>query len=84
MTQEEIDIIYNITILIHEDEWFKSKKTKSIWNIFRQQQKQRDREEVQKWVARQLAVVKVYTIPCGSSWGVLTTKEEFDNYWKDK
>lgn len=83
MTQEEINIIYNITILIHEDEWFKCKKTKSIWNIFRRQ-KRRDREEVQKWVARQLADIEIYTIPCGSSWGVTTTKEEFDNYWKDK
>lgn len=25
----------------------------------------------------------IYTTPCGMSWGVLTTKEKFDEYWDE-
>lgn len=72
MTQEEINVLYHITISIHEDEWFGKRK------------KQRDREEVQEWVSKQLALnLGIYTTPCGMSWGVLTTKEHFDEYWKE-
>lgn len=72
MTQEEVNTLFNITILIHENEWFGKRE------------KPRDREEVQKWVAEQLALsLNVYTVPSGMSWGVLTTKEHFEEYWKD-
>lgn len=72
MTQEEIDILYNLTIVIHEHKWFGIRK------------KPRDREEVQEWVAKQLATsMKIYTTPCGSSWGVLCSKEHFDEYWNE-
>lgn len=70
MTQEEINLIYNITILIHEDEWFGKRK------------KPRNREEVQQWVSKTLAKnLQIYTIPCGMSWGVLTDEENFNRYW---
>lgn len=73
MTQTELNTLFNITILLHEHEWFGKRK------------KPRDREEVQEWVAKQLAeAAEVYTIPCGSSWGILTTKDEFDEYYKGK
>lgn len=72
MTQKEIDVLYNITIAIHEDKWFGKRK-----------QLIRDREEVQKWVAKQLAdALEIYTIPSGMSWGVLVSKESFNEYWK--
>ena len=72
MTQEEINIIFNITILIHEDEWFGKRKNP------------RDREEVQEWVAKQLANnMNVYTIPRGMSWGGITTEEKFNEYWNE-
>lgn len=72
MTQAQINLLYNITILIHECEWFGKRK------------KPRDRRQVQEWVSKQLAVsMGIYTTPCGMSWGVLTTKEEFDEYWRE-
>jgi hypothetical protein len=72
MTQEEVNILYELTIIIHEDKWFGKRKSP------------RDREEVQKWVTMQLANnLNIYTTPCGSSWGVLTTKENFDKYWSE-
>ncbi|HLO91551.1 MAG TPA: hypothetical protein VK172_10345 [Lentimicrobium sp.] len=70
MTQKDIDILFQLTITIHENEWF-GKRMKS-----------RSREEVQEWVAKRLAEnLEVYTIPCGASWGVLVSKEDFDEYW---
>lgn len=73
MTQEEIDTLYSITIILHEDKYFGKRK------------KPLQRELVQKWVAEQLAkTLNIYTVPCGMSWGVLTTKEHFDEYWQDK
>ena len=70
MTQEEINTLYNLTILIHEHEWFGKVKGR------------RDRNEVQEWVAKKLASCHgIYTVPCGASWGVLTNKDEFDEYW---
>ncbi len=71
MEQKEINLLYNLTITIHEHEWFGKRK------------KPRDREEVQEWVAKQLADSEIYTTPCGSSWGVLTTKEHYDEYWNE-
>lgn len=71
MTQEEINLLYQLTITIHEHEWFGKRK------------KPRDREEVQEWVAKKLAFLDIYTIPCGMSWGILTTKEDFDKYWSE-
>jgi hypothetical protein len=73
MTQDEINMLYSITIIIHENEWFGKRK------------KPRNREEVQEWVAKQLAECQnIYTTPCGMSWGVLTTKEHFDEYWNER
>ena len=72
MKQEQIDTLYQLTILIHEHEWFGQRNNK------------RDRDEVQEWVAKKLAsCMDIYTTPCGMSWGVLTTKEEFDKYWNE-
>lgn len=72
MTQEEIDVLFSITITIHENEWFGKGK------------KRRDRNEVQRWVAQKLAnALGTYTIPVGSSWGTLVPKFKFDEYWKE-
>lgn len=72
MNQKELDVLFQITIAIHEHEWFGDNT------------KRRDREELQEWVARQLAgCLNLYTIPCGSSWGIETTEERYNNYWKE-
>ena len=72
MDQKQIDTLFNLTILIHEHEWFGKRK------------KPRDREEVQEWVAKKLAsTMSIYTIPMGMSWGVLTDKENFNKYWDE-
>ena len=72
MTQEEIKTLFEITIMIHENKWFGNPK------------KRRDREEVQEWVAKQLAICnQIYTIPCGMSWAILVSEEEFNNYWNE-
>ena len=65
MTQEEVNLIFNITILIHEHPWFKEKK--------------RTRNEVQNWVTEKLAENRIYTVPVGMSWGVLCNKETYDD-----
>lgn len=70
MTQEQIDVLYELTIIIHDDEWFGVRNNP------------RDRNDVQEWVAKKLSeCMKIYTIPCGMSWGTLVTKEQFDTYW---
>ncbi len=70
MTQQEIDIIFNLTILIHEDKYFGKPKGRL------------DRNKLQAWVTKQLAdSLNVYTIPCGSSWGVIATKKEYEEYY---
>jgi len=72
MTQEELNILFNITIQIHEHEWFGKRN------------KPQDREEVQKWVSKQLAeTLNIYTIPIGMSWGALVGKERYDEYWAE-
>ena len=72
MDQKQIDTLFNLTILIHEHEWFGKRK------------KHRDREEVQEWVAKKLAsTMSIYTVPMGMSWGVLTDKENFNKYWDE-
>jgi len=71
MTQEELNVLFNITIMIHEHEHFGKRK------------KPLDRNEVQKWVAMQLAdALNIYTIPIGSSWGVEVDEERFCEYWE--
>lgn len=81
MDNKEINLLFNLTILIHEDKWFEDNKSKG-W--FSNNKPRRSREEVQEWVAKQLAKnLQIYTIPCGMSWGVLTDKEQFDEYWKE-
>jgi hypothetical protein len=65
MTQKEVDVVFSITSVIFEDKWFKEKT--------------RTRDEVQKWVAKQLAEAnETYTIPIGMSWGVLCNKESYE------
>lgn len=71
MTSDEIDLLYSLTITIHENKWFGKRN------------KPRDREEVQEWVSKQLALSGIFTIPCGSSWGTITTKERFEEYWNE-
>jgi hypothetical protein len=83
MTQREIDVLYNLTILIHENEWFQGDQKESV-GLFKSNKKvpRRDREETQEWVSKRLAgALDIYTIPVGMSWGYLTTKERFDEYW---
>ena len=63
MTQQEVNLLFNITILIHENEILKKK----------------DREELQTWVAQQLADNEIYTVKSGMSWGVLVDKEFYFN-----
>lgn len=80
MTQKEVDYIFSITIMIHEDKWFYENKGKR--GLFGELPKRRDREEVQEWVAQQLATCfGVYTVPCGMSWGVIVDKDYYDEYW---
>jgi len=57
MTQKELDLVYNITILIYENEWFKAKE--------------RTRDEIQEWVRQQLELAGILSWPVGCSWGVL-------------
>jgi hypothetical protein len=64
MTQKEIDLVYELTISIYQDKWFKEKK--------------RTRDEVQDWVRKQLASFEIYTMPCGMSWGVLCSEELYN------
>lgn len=72
MTQEEINTLFNITIVLHESKWFGERK------------KPRDREQVQQWVAEKLASsLQIYTIPCGMSWGTLVDKDRYEEYWKE-
>lgn len=70
MTQDEINLLFAITITIHEDDWFGQRKNA------------RDREETQEWVAQKLAEREIYTIPIASSWGMLTTKEKYIKHHK--
>jgi len=69
INQELIDLIFSITINIHEHSWFKEKN--------------RTRDEVQNWVSEQLKNCSIYTFPSGSSWGVLTTKEFYEENIKN-
>ncbi len=69
MTQEEIDLVFSITINIYEHPWFKEKK--------------RTREEVQNWVAEKLSAFEIYTIPIGMSWGRKVDKESFEEHKKE-
>lgn len=77
MNQTEINLLYSITLSIHEDEWFANEKGNRGFPP-----KRRDREEVQQWVAEKLGNGGIYTVPVGMSWGVLVDKEYFDEYWE--
>ena len=69
MTQKDLNTIFNITVILFEDPWFRDKN--------------RTRDEVQDWVRKQLAEsLEVYTVPVGMSWGVLTDKETYNKYIK--
>lgn len=67
MTQKEIDLVFSLTLAIHEDKWFGRRK-----NV-------KDRHKVQQWVANELAAQGIYTTPVGSSWGVVITKEKYES-----
>jgi len=72
MTQEQINTLYNLTILIHEHEWFGKRK------------KSRDREEVQEWVSQKLASsMGIYTVPVGMSWGSKVDRDKYIEYWTE-
>lgn len=68
MIQEEVDLVYNITIVLHENPWFRKRI--------------RTRDEVQEWVRLQLGEAGVHTIPVGSSWGALVGKTNYEEYNK--
>lgn len=68
--QEIIDVIFSITLSIHENKWFK--------------EKERTRDEVQEWVAKQLADFGIYTMPCGASWGILINEEKYKEVCQNK
>ncbi|MCK9416153.1 hypothetical protein M0Q97_05795 [Candidatus Dojkabacteria bacterium] len=68
MTQDEIDLVYSLTITIFQDKWFR--------------EKERTRDEVQDWVREKLASFEIYTMPCGMSWGSLCSKELYDEFGK--
>jgi hypothetical protein len=66
MTQEEVNLVFSITITMFEDPWFKEKN--------------RTRDEVQEWVREKLGNMGILTVPCGMSWGALANKEWYDEY----
>lgn len=68
MTQKEIDLVFNITIVLYEHPWFK--------------EKERTRDEVQNWVREKLGNHEIFTIPVGMSWGLLVSKEHYNEYSK--
>lgn len=39
-------------------------------------------EHLMEWVARQLFESGFPTVPIGSTWGILTTEEEYKQYYK--
>lgn len=53
--QKLIDIIFEIGLMIHNNEWFNEKSN----------------EEVAEWIREQLKICGFDTEPIGSSWGVL-------------
>jgi hypothetical protein len=74
--QKFIDWLYNVTILIHEDPWFKEGGKKKVFK----EKPRRDRAEVQQWVAQKLAERGIYTIPVGSSWGSMCDQEFYNKH----
>jgi hypothetical protein len=84
MTQKELNVIFSITISIHENNWFTGGKVETRDSKIFKKPKRRDRDQVQEWVSKQLSEsLDIYTIPCGMSWGTEVSKEIFDEYWKD-
>lgn len=70
MTQSEVDVVFSITITIHQEKYF-GKRIDPL-----------DRDELQRWVAKQLAdALNIYTTPVGSCWGIITTKDKYDIYY---
>ena len=64
ITQEELDVLMDITIQLYEHPRFKEKSM--------------DREKAQEWVRERLAKsLGVYSIPCGVSWAILCSSEEY-------
>ncbi len=67
MTQKELNLVYNITVVLATDPWFKNKS----------------RDEVQEWVRDSLAKAGIYSISLGSSWGVLCDEQTYNDYQND-
>ena len=55
--QELVDIVFSVGLAVHDDATFHLQG--------------KSREEVAAWIARQLMGCGFYTVPMGSSWGVL-------------
>jgi hypothetical protein len=71
MTQEQVQILFEIAVAIHTDEWFGKRKN------------MRDTNQVKEWVSHKLAnTMQIHTIPINDRWGMLVTKERFKQYWK--
>ena len=65
ITQKELDTLMYITIMLYEDPYFRGKDM--------------DRNKSQDWVRKQLAeCFDIYSTPCGASWAVLSSKEEYE------
>ncbi len=68
MTQEETDILFELTALIFMDPYFKDES--------------RTLEEVQDWVRLQIGEKGIHTIPAGTRWGALVGKQNYESYNK--
>lgn len=64
MDKKLLDLIFDITISIFENSWFKFQ----------------DRETVQDWVRSQLAYMGIFTIPCGMGWAIEVSKKTYEEY----
>lgn len=65
MTQEEVDLVYSITIAMYEHPWFKEKS--------------RTRDEVQNWVREKLSAHGILTVPSGMAWESCVVKNDTTN-----
>lgn len=73
MTQHEVDVVFEIANMLHINNYFNKEKFN----------KRIDMDIAMLWVAKQLGeAARVYTVPRGSNYGSLCSKEEFDEYQK--
>lgn len=66
--QKVADFMFSIGMMIHTEDWFKDKS----------------REEIAAWIATKALAdgLEIYTMPIGMSWGNLSSKENFEVYYK--